>query len=107
MYSRHKGQEKFLLTQSFATGAAFMNMALEGTARNYLVHSMAGYNRDKTAVLLGIEKNPHFNIEVFVAIGKRVPPSERGRKEKKDKMNLRNKMSDLVNSEVFKKEWIY
>ena len=79
MYSRYKGKEKFLLTQSFATGAAFMNMALEGTARGYLVHSMAGYDRDKTAILLGIEKNPHFNVEVIVAIGKRVAINDKGK----------------------------
>lgn len=63
----HNGE--YARTHSFDAGAAWQNLALEGTRRGYVVHGMAGFDYDRAINALRIP--PDFSIEAMVAIGKR------------------------------------
>lgn len=58
---------------SFDTGAAALQLALQATAMDYVVHTMAGINFEKTRDELGIPER--FRIEVAMAIGKQAEPA--------------------------------
>jgi nitroreductase len=55
-------------THSFDTGAAWENLALQGTLRGYVVHGMQGfdYERAKTA----LEIPDEYQVEAMVAVGR-------------------------------------
>jgi len=55
-------------THSFDTGAAWMNLALEGSSRGYVVHGMEGFDYDKAKKVLGIPDD--YTVEAMAAIGK-------------------------------------
>ena len=56
-------------THSFDTGAAWMNLALEGSSRGYVVHGMEGFDYDKAKHTL--EVPDEYQVEAMIAIGKR------------------------------------
>ena len=56
-------------THSFDAGAAWLSLALEGTARGYVVHGMEGFDYDKARKVLDIPAD--YQVEAMVAIGKR------------------------------------
>ncbi len=56
-------------THSFDAGAAWENLAIEGTRRGLVVHAMSGFDYDKAREVLGIPEL--YNIECMVAVGKR------------------------------------
>lgn len=58
-------------THSYDTGAAWMSLALEGTARGYVVHGMEGFDYKKARQDLQIPEE--YQIEAMFAIGKRAP----------------------------------
>ena len=66
----HNGEDAS--THSFDTGAAWENLALEGTRRGLAVHPMAGFDYDAAAELLDLSSE--FEVEAMVAIGERAPP---------------------------------
>lgn len=55
-------------THRFDTGAAWENMALQGTMNNLVVHAMTGFDLDKANELLSIPEN--YEIQAMVAIGR-------------------------------------
>jgi len=55
-------------THSFDTGAAWENLALEGTRRGLAVHGMEGFDYDKAKKLLGL--TDEYQVEAMVVIGK-------------------------------------
>ena len=55
-------------THSFDAGAAWENLALEGSQRGLVVHGMEGFDYDKAKKLL--ELTDEYNIEAMVAVGK-------------------------------------
>ncbi|MFQ3319227.1 MAG: nitroreductase [Natronomonas sp.] len=59
-------------THSFDTGAAWENLALEGTRRGLAVHAMAGIDYEGAREALDIPEA--FDVEAMVAIGERAPP---------------------------------
>ncbi|XP_054152731.1 uncharacterized protein LOC128951508 [Oppia nitens] len=63
-------------THSFDTGAACMALALEGAARDLVVHAMAGFDYDRAYELLGIDRE-NDQIDCMLAIAKRPPPELR------------------------------
>lgn len=65
-------------THSFDTGAAWENLALQGTLRGYVVHGMQGfdYERAKTA----LEIPDEYQVEAMVAVG--MPGSKESLPEK-------------------------
>ena len=60
--------EKPCRTHSYDCGAAWENMALEGTARGLVVHGMQGFDYEKARTSLAIPEV--FAIEAMAAIGR-------------------------------------
>lgn len=54
-------------THRFDTGAAWMNLALQGSAMGLVIHGMAGFDKDKVAEI--IQLPPNHSIEAMAAIG--------------------------------------
>ena len=57
-----------LITHSYDTGAAWENLALQGTLRGFVVHGMAGFDYARARTVLGIPDD--FTVEAMAAIGK-------------------------------------
>ena len=70
---RFEHNEKPARTHSFDAGAAWENLALEGTRRGLVIHGMQGFDYEKARDALKIPEA--FQVEAMIAIGKR------GRKE--------------------------
>ncbi|MEK6976875.1 MAG: nitroreductase family protein [Candidatus Hydrothermarchaeota archaeon] len=66
---RFEHNEKPARTHSFDAGAAWENLALEGTRRGLVIHGMQGFDYDKARDVLGIPEA--FEVEAMIAIGKR------------------------------------
>ncbi len=62
----HNGQPS--RTHSFDTGAAWENLALQGSLKGYVVHGMQGFDYDKAKVALEIPDG--YQLEMMAAIGK-------------------------------------
>ncbi|MBI2176612.1 nitroreductase family protein [Candidatus Woesearchaeota archaeon] len=60
-------------THNFDTGAAWENLAIEGTRRGLAVHGMEGFDYEKARIALEIPAD--YDVECMIAIGKK------GRKE--------------------------
>lgn len=61
--------EKPSRTHSFDAGAAWENLAIEGTRRGLVVHAMSGFDYDKARKDLSIPDA--YDVECMVAVGKR------------------------------------
>jgi nitroreductase len=55
-------------THSFDTGAAWQSLALEGSARGFVVHAMQGFDYDKAK--LTVKAPDDHQVECMIAIGK-------------------------------------
>lgn len=66
----HNG--KFSKTHSYDTGAAWMALALEGSARGLVVHGMEGFDYDKAKK--DLELPDDYQVEAMFAIGKHASP---------------------------------
>jgi len=55
------------ITHSFDTGAAWENLALQGSLNGYVVHGMQGFSYTRAKIELGIPDD--FNVEAMAAIG--------------------------------------
>jgi nitroreductase len=60
------------LTHSFDTGAAWQNLALQGSANGLVVHGMQGFDYEKAKTVLALDET--YVIEMMVAIGKPADP---------------------------------
>lgn len=58
-------------THSFDTGAAWENLALQGTLNGLVVHGMQGFDYERARTELGIPEE--FRVEAMVAIGRPGP----------------------------------
>ena len=61
-------------THSFDTGAAWQNLALQGSANGLVVHGMQGFDYDKAKEVLGLDDS--YAVEMMIAIGKPGKPEE-------------------------------
>jgi len=59
------------VTHSYDTGAAWMAMALEGSARGLVVHGISGFDFKKAKEVLNVPDG--YTLEAMAAIGKRGP----------------------------------
>ncbi|HLG24882.1 MAG TPA: nitroreductase family protein [Candidatus Nanoarchaeia archaeon] len=55
------------ITHSFDTGAAWENLALQGSLNNLVVHGMEGFDYKKAKKVLGIPKD--YQVEMMFAVG--------------------------------------
>ena len=56
-----------LVTHTYDTGAAWENLALQGTLRGLVVHGMAGFDYARAKVALDIPDD--FKVEAMAAVG--------------------------------------
>lgn len=87
-------------THSFDVGAAWENMALQGSEMDLVVHGMAGFDYDKMEEMLGLSKG--YEIEAMAAVGKhgkeeQLPEEMREKETPSD----RKEISEIVNKEDF------
>jgi nitroreductase len=77
-------------THSFDAGAAWENLALEGTRRGFIVHAMEGFDYSKARELLKL--SDEYQVEAMIAIGKP------GKKEEIEKHETsgRKPLNDMV-----------
>ena len=61
-------------THSFDAGAAWENLALQGTAMGYVVHGMQGFSYDRAREELGVPGE--FQVEAMIAVGRRGNPED-------------------------------
>ncbi|RKD95245.1 nitroreductase family protein [Halopiger aswanensis] len=59
-------------THAFDTGAAWQNLALEGTRRGLAVHPVAGFDYERAAEELDVPEA--YEVQAMAAIGERAPP---------------------------------
>jgi nitroreductase len=59
---------------TFDTGAAFENIALQGTAMDLVVHGMAGFDREKARAELRVPDD--YAVEAMIAIGRPGDPNQ-------------------------------
>lgn len=69
-----------LKTHSFDTGAAWENLALQGSLLGLVVHGMAGFDYNKARELLNLPKE--YTVEMIIALGK---PGEVENLDERDK----------------------
>jgi len=55
-------------THSFDAGAAWQNLALEGSARGLVIHGMQGFDYDKAKTVCNLPSD--YVVEAMIAIGK-------------------------------------
>ena len=55
-------------THSFDAGAAWQNLALQGSTMGLVVHGMQGFDYEKARVVLNIPEN--FQVDAMIAVGK-------------------------------------
>ena len=96
-FNTYKGKRSFVRSHSFDTGAAWMAMALEGVARGYVVHAMAGFDYPKAARTIRMPNTGEYAVEVMIAIGKR--RNLRGRTE--EKTSQRKSLNEIVSEGYF------
>ncbi|HKE85517.1 MAG TPA: nitroreductase family protein [Vicinamibacterales bacterium] len=86
---------KPLRTHTYDTGAAWENLALQGTLRGLVVHGMAGFDYARAKAVLGVPDD--FTVEAMAAIGRPgraedLPEDFRAR----ESPNTRKPVSELV-----------
>jgi nitroreductase len=62
----HNGKPS--ITHSFDTGAAWENLALQGTLKGYVVHGMQGFDYERARTVLNIPDE--YQVEAMIAVGK-------------------------------------
>ena len=65
----HNG--KFSRTHSYDTGAAWENLALQGSINSWVIHGMAGFDYEKAKSALNIPDD--YEVEAMAAVGKPGP----------------------------------
>lgn len=89
-------------THSFDAGAAWENLALQGSMMGLVVHGMEGFDYDKAKKILHIPED--YTVEAMIAVG------HPGRKEDlpeqlrdREKPSDRKKVKEFISEGVFKK----
>jgi len=60
--------DKYSRTHSYDAGAAWENLALQGSMKGLVVHGMQGFNYDKARAVLNVPDT--FQVEAMIAVGK-------------------------------------
>lgn len=85
---------------SFDTGAAFENLALQGSAMGLVVHGMAGFDSDRARSALGVPDD--YAVEAMVAVGHPGDPADLPEALRKiEAPSQRKPVSDLVREGPF------
>ncbi len=88
-------------THSFDTGAAWQNLALQGSLKGLVVHGMQGFDYDKAKELLNIPEG--YEVEAMIAVGKPGKKEELPeRLQQREIPSGRKKISEIVLEGRFK-----
>jgi len=88
-------------THSFDAGAAWQNLALQGSARGLGVHGMQGFDYDKAREVLNVPDD--CEVEAMVAVGKPGNKEELPEKlREREFPSARKKLSEIVFEGMFK-----
>jgi len=89
-------------THSYDTGAAWMNLSLEGNSRGLIVHGMQGFDYDRAKKDLEIPDD--YQVEAMAAIGKKAPKNVLSAElQEREKPSPRNQISEFAFRGKFKK----
>ena len=83
------------VTHSYDCGAAWENLALQGSLKGYVVHGMQGFDYERAKTALRIPDG--FQVEAMVAVGR--PGAKESLPEKlreREEPNDRRKLSDTI-----------
>lgn len=88
---KYSDNGRLLTTNSFDTGSAWENLALQSVNMNLITHGMAGFDYDMAKRELSIPND--YNVEIMIAIGKPskvedLPEKLREREKPNDRKNL-------------------
>jgi nitroreductase len=84
-----------LITHSYDTGAAWENLALQGTLNGLVVHGMAGFDYARAKTTLNIPDD--FRVEAMAAVGKPGPISVLPEDfQARESPNTRRSINELV-----------
>ena len=86
---------------SLDTGMAVENLLLQAAAMDLVAHPMAGFDRGKTRVALGIPDE--FDVEVMIALGHPGDPADlpEGYRDMDQKPTGRKKLSEIIREGAF------
>lgn len=91
-------------THSFDTGAAWMNLALQGCEMNLVVHAMQGFDYEKSRKVFSIPEV--YTIEAMVAVGKPAPLSTLSEElQAKENLSTRKEIAEFVSEGKFSSDW--
>jgi nitroreductase len=89
----HNGEPS--ITHSFDAGAAWENLALQGTLRGLVVHGMQGFDYERAKTVLKIPDG--FRIEAMVAIGRPGKKEDLSEKlQQRESPNDRRKLAETI-----------
>ena len=92
--------QKPSITHSFDAGAAWENLALEGTARGYVIHAMQGFDYDRAKKELKVPD--HYQVEAMIAIGKKGLKTDLPQElQKKESFTNRKPLNELISEGIF------
>ena len=90
----------FIRTHSFDTGAAWENIALQGTISGLVIHGMSGLDYEKATEELGLPEE--FKVEMMFAVGLPGNKDELPDKLREiEKPSGRKELSEIVSEGVF------
>ena len=88
------------ITHSFDTGAAWENLALQGSMNNLAVHGMQGFDYDKAREAINLPKD--YSVEMMCAIGRHGTKEDLAEElQKRELPSDRKQLSQLVYEGVF------
>jgi nitroreductase len=87
--------DEISVTHSFDTGAAWENLALQGSLKGLVVHGMQGFDYEKARTVLKIPEG--FQVEAMAAIGKPGKKEDLPEKlQERETPNDRRKLSETI-----------
>lgn len=104
-HNNFEHNNQFSQTHSFDTGAAWENLAIEGTSRGLVVHGMQGFDYEKAKKDLNIPDD--YTVEAMIAIGKPGKKEDLPKDlEEKEVPSDRKPLTDLIFHAEFGKKFL-
>lgn len=95
--------DKPAVTYAFDAGAAWENLALEGTRRGFVVHGMQGFDYEKARRELHVPED--YDVLAMIAVGKRAPrESLPDHLQEREQPNDRRPLAEIIVAGRFGKE---
>jgi nitroreductase len=87
---------------TFDSGAAFENLALQGSVMDLVVHGMAGFDYDKAPAALQVPDD--YKVEAMFAVGRHGDPAQLPRELRdREQPSTRKPVSEIVHEGLFRR----